>query len=94
MSLPTNYQDDIIDTSQTTKRLYNIKNASNNSSVASNVYLEDITPYSQRGTSFGASDVNNITSAVNGLTIDITEIHVSQNLPSQGVEGGLYFTFS
>lgn len=94
MSLPTNYQDDIIDTTQTTKRLYNIKKASNNSTVESGVYFEDVTPYSQRGTSFGASDVNNITSAVNGLTIDITEIHVSQNLPSQGVEGGLYFTFS
>lgn len=94
MSLPTDYQDDIIDTAQTTKRVYNIKKASNNSVVESGVYLEDATPYLQRGTSFGATDVNNITTAVNGLTIDVSEIHVSQNLPAQGVQGGLYFTFS
>lgn len=94
MSLPTTYQDDIIDTSQTTKRVYNIKSASDDSTVESGVYLEDVTPYTQRGTSFGATDLNNITTAVNGLTIDITEIHVSQNKPATGVEGGLYFTFS
>ena len=94
MSLPTNYKDDIIDTTQTTKRLYNIKNESDDSAVATRVYLEDVTPYTQHGDSFGATDINNITSAVNGLTIDVTEIHVSQNLPAQGVQGGLYFTFS
>lgn len=94
MSLPTDYKDDIIDTSQTTKRLYDIKSASDDSTVESNVYLVDVTPYTQRGDTFGATDINNITSAVNGLTIDVTEIHVSQNKPATGVEGGLYFTFS
>ena len=94
MSLPTNYKDDILDTSQNTKRIYDIKRRSDDGVVAQDVYLVDKTAYNQRGNSFGATDVNNITSAVNGLTIDITEIHVSQNKPVTGVEGGLYFTFS
>ena len=94
MSFPTSYQEVIIVTSQPTKRVFNIKSASDDSTVERGVYLEDVTPYTQRGTSFGATDLNNITGAINNLTIDITEIHVSQNLPAQGVQGGLYFTFS
>ena len=94
MSLPINYQDDVLDTTQNTTRIYDIKRRSDNSVVAQDVYLEDKTAYNQRGSVFGATDLNNITGAVNGLTIDITEIHVSQNKPAMGVEGGLYFTFS
>lgn len=94
MSLPTNYQDDVLDTTQNTTRIYDIKRRSNNEVVAQDVYLVDKTAYNQHGTTFGATDINNITEALNDLTVDITLIRVSQNKPATGVEGGLYFTYS
>lgn len=94
MSLPTNYQDDVLDTTQNTTRIYDIKRRSNNEVVAQDVYLVDKTAYNQQGTTFGATDINNITETLNDLTVDITLIRVSQNKPTTGVEGGLYFTYS
>ena len=93
MSLPTNYQDDIIDTSQNTKRVYDLKDATSGTVIQANVVLEDKTVYTQHGTSFGATDVNNITGAVNDLTIDISSMVVIETAPpSTGVEGRLYFS--
>lgn len=94
MSLPTDYQDDILDTMQNTKRVYDIKDATSGTVIQQNVVLEDKTVYTQQGTTFGATDINNITETINDLTVDITLIRVSQNKPAEGVEGGLYFTFS
>lgn len=94
MSLPTTYQDDILDTLQNTKRVYDIKDATSGTVIQQNVVLEDKTVYTQQGTTFGATDINNITETINDLTVDITLIRVSQNKPTTGVEGGMYFTFS
>lgn len=94
MSLPTTYRDDILDTTQNTQRVYDIKDATSGTVIQQNVVLEDKTVYTQQGTTFGATDINNITETINDLTVDITLIRVSQNKPAEGVEGGLYFTFS
>lgn len=93
-ALPTNYQDDILDTSQNTKRVYDIKDATSGNVIQANVVLQDKTVYSQNGTPFGATDVNNITEQVNDLAHDVTSIRVltSGSLPAEGVEGRLYFT--
>lgn len=92
MSLPTNYQDDILDTTQNTTRIYDIKKRSNDEVVAQDVYLVDKTAYNQRGTTFGATDINNTNEAVNNMTIDITSMVVeTESLPAVGVENRLYF---
>lgn len=92
MSLPVDYQDDALDTTQNTTRIYDIKKRSDNSVVAQDVYLVDKTAYSQRGTSFGATDINNTNQAVNNMTIDITSMVVeTESLPAVGVENRLYF---
>lgn len=92
MSLPVNYQDDVLDTTQNTTRIYDIKKRSDNSVVAQDVYLVDKTAYNQRGTSFGATDINNTNQAVNDMTQDITSMVVETSaLPAVGVENRLYF---
>ena len=67
MRLPTNYQDDVLDTTANTKRIYDIKNKSDNSTYKADVYLSDKTTYTQRGTSFGSADLNRITAFINML---------------------------
>lgn len=92
MSLPTNYQDDVLDTTQNTTRIYDIKKRSNDEVVAQDVYLVDKTAYNQHGTTFGATDINNTNEAVNNMTIDITSMVVeTESLPAVGVENRLYF---
>lgn len=92
MSLPVNYQDDILDTTQNTTRVYDIKKRSNNEVVAQDVYLVDKTAYNQHGTSFGATDINNTNQAVNDMTQDITSMVVERSaLPAVGVENRMYF---
>lgn len=92
MSLPTDYQDDVLDTTQNTTRIYDIKKRSDDSVVAQDVYLVDKTAYNQRGTSFGATDINNTNQAVNNMTIDVKSMVVeTESLPAVGVENRLYF---
>lgn len=67
MSLPTNYQDDLLDTSQNTTRIYDLVNASG-SVVQSNVHLVDKTVYTQKGTELSANDINNANNVVNTVT--------------------------
>lgn len=67
MSLPTDYQDDVLDTTQNIRRIYNIKRRSDNTPVAEGVYLEDITAYIQNGSSFASADVNRICAFINLL---------------------------
>lgn len=68
MSLPTNLKDDILNQSVNTHRRYNIKKQSDGSTVQSDVYLEDITSYSQRGSEVGATLLNNICQQLTPIT--------------------------
>jgi len=65
MSLPVNYQDDLLDTTQNTHRRYNIKKTSDDSTIQGDVYLEEITEYEQEGSNFGAQALNATNSAIN-----------------------------
>lgn len=68
MSLPVNYKDDLLDTTQNTHRRYAIKKTSDDSTIQADVYLEDITEYTQEGDNFGAQDLNNTNKAINDAT--------------------------
>ena len=65
--LRTNYKDDILDTSQNTKRKYDL--IENQDGTYS---LDDETVYTQEGDSFGASDINATNTAVNTLNHDLS----------------------
>lgn len=70
MSLKENYKDDILDTSQNTKRKYDmIENPDGT------ISLDDVTEYLQEGDSFGADDINGINHTINNL--DICETYTS-----------------
>ena len=73
MSLPVNYQDDILDTSQNTHRIYNIVDENDNV-VEQNIHLVENTQYTQRGSTFGAQDINNTNGKVNELDTDVTNV--------------------
>ena len=60
MALKTDYKDDVLNTSKNDKRKYRIINNSDGT-----ISLEDVTVYTQTGSSFGASDVNAITREIN-----------------------------
>lgn len=60
ITLPTNYVDDIMNTSVEGKRKYRMFYNDDNT-----VSFEDVTPYDQVGTDFGAGDINATNQAVN-----------------------------
>lgn len=60
--LPVNYKDDIINTEVQQKRKYNLINNSDGT-----ISLEDVTEYSQKGSTFDAREVNAITTTVNSI---------------------------
>ena len=59
-TLPTNYQDDILNASMNGKRRYNLIQNTDET-----VSLEDVTDYDQVGSNFGAGQINAITTAAN-----------------------------
>lgn len=59
-TLPTNYQDDILNVSTEGKRKYRM--VYNDDGTVS---FEDVTPYDQEGSDFGAGDINATNEAVN-----------------------------
>ena len=59
-NLPTNYKDDIMDSSAEGKRKYRMIYNQDGT-----VSFEDVTPYQQKGSDYGALDVNTINKAVN-----------------------------
>lgn len=61
-NLPTNYQDDILSGSMEGKRQYNMIQNANGT-----VSFEDVTDYSQEGSLFGASQMNNTNREVNKI---------------------------
>lgn len=59
-ALPTDYQDDVLDTSVNTKRKFKMTNNDDNT-----ISLDDVTDYEKEGTPFGAADINRTNGAVN-----------------------------
>lgn len=70
--LPVNFKDDVIDTSVSDKRRYNLITNSDGT-----ISLEDVTTYSQIGSNFGAEQINQTNGTVNALIEGITEIEDS-----------------
>lgn len=58
-TLKTNYTDDVLDTSQNTKRKYKMINNSDGT-----VSFDDETTYLNQGDEFGANDINSITEKI------------------------------
>lgn len=87
--LKTDYQNDQLAQSNS-RRHYAVKKTSDNSVVHDDVYLDELTQYSQVGDSFGAVDINATNTAINDLTTDVKRIVVVSSLPSTGVNGTLY----
>lgn len=67
--LPTNFQDDVIDTSVSDKRRYNM--ITNSDGTTS---LEDVTTYTQIGSDFGAEQVNQTNGTVNDLIDSVDKV--------------------
>lgn len=68
--LKTDYKDDVLDTTQNTKRKYQMIDNGDGT-----VSFEDVTKYIQQGDSFGADDTNATNTKVNALESDIDEIN-------------------
>lgn len=66
-TLPTDYQDDILDTSQNTNRKYEVVNNPDGT-----ISLIDRTVYIQQGSQLGAQDVNNQNEEITNLTQSLT----------------------
>lgn len=98
LPLPTNFKDDQLNTATNTHRRYAIKKHSDNTTLsnASDVYLQEITSYTQNGTELSATVLNEICTLLNGLSNNgqITAIQVVNSLPAQGVNGTLYLSKS
>lgn len=78
--LKTNYKDDVLDTTQNTKRKYQMIDNGDGT-----VSFEDVTEYLQQGDSFGADDVNAITDAINkndGVPVGAVVTFDGSQLPS------------
>ena len=78
--LKTDYKDDILDTSQNTRRKYQMINNQDGT-----VSFVDVTEYIQQGDSFGADDVNAITDAINkndGVPVGAVVTFDGSQLPS------------
>jgi len=65
--LKTNYKDDVLDTTQNTKRKYQMIDNGDGT-----VSFEDVTEYLQQGDSFGADDINDTNEEVNNINDKLT----------------------
>jgi len=72
--LKTDYKDDVLDTTQNTKRKYRMVDNGDGT-----VSFEDVTEYLQQGDSFGADDTNATNTKVNALQSDIDETNTKVN---------------
>lgn len=78
--LKTDYKDDVLDTTQNTRRKYQMINNQDGT-----VSFVDVTEYIQQGDSFGADDVNAITDAINkndGVPVGAIVTFDGSQLPS------------
>lgn len=80
--LKTDYQDDVLDTTQNTNRVFNIKD-SNGNTIYSNVSLEDVTAYLQEGDGYGATEINETNRVINGIRSHIGMIIQSTTLDTE-----------
>lgn len=69
--LRTNYQDDVLDASKNTARVYDLVD-SNGTVVLAGVHLEDKTVYTTEGDDYGATDINTQNGKINELSNDLT----------------------
>ena len=82
--LKTDYKDDILDTSQNTRRKYQMVDNGDGT-----VSFVDVTEYIQQGDSFGADDTNATNTKVNALESDIDEINDKLTCESYEATGGI-----
>ena len=83
--LPENYKDDILTDEMNGRRKYNfIQNQDGTYS------LVDVTDYAQIGSTIGASQINDITKAVNNLNQDLEDYEYNKLtvVPSKDIESG------
>lgn len=71
--LRTNYQDDVLDASKNTARVYDLVD-SNGTVVLAGVHLEDKTVYTTEGDDYGAADINTQNGKINELSNDLSDI--------------------
>jgi hypothetical protein len=71
--LKTDYQDDVLDASENTARVYDLVD-SNGNVVLAGVHLEDKTVYTTEGDDYGAADINEQNEKINGLNADLSDI--------------------
>ena len=81
MSLPTNYQNEIINQQMANRRQYQIIENDNGT-----ISFIDVTVYDQEGSLFDADDINAITSQIN---INIENISILENMLNTGVVNGI-----
>jgi glucose-6-phosphate isomerase len=68
--LRTDYQDDVLDASENTARVYDLVD-SNGNVVLAGVHLEDKTVYTTEGDDYGAADINNQNTKINQINADL-----------------------
>ncbi len=92
-ALPTNYVDDQLASSMGGRRHYNM------TTDAYGTYFTDVTQYTQRGSIFGALQINEITRKINSLdykisaTVSGSSVSFTDNsLTSTSVIDGVYVT--
>lgn len=87
--LRTNYQDDVLDASKNTARVYDLVD-SNGTVVLAGVHLEDKTVYTTEGDDYGAADINTQNGKINELSNDLTDNNVSFKFGFDGTNYGYY----
>lgn len=84
--LRTNYQDDVLDASKNTARVYDLVD-SNGTVVLAGVHLEDKTVYTTEGDDYGAADINTQNGKINELSNDLTELNNEIDITTQLISG-------
>ena len=70
--LRTDYQDDVLDASENTARVYDLVDSDGNV-VLAGVHLEDKTVYTTEGDDYGAADINNQNTKINQINADLSD---------------------
>jgi len=79
--LRTDYQDDVLDASENTARVYDLVD-SNGNVVLAGVHLEDKTVYKTKGDDYGAADINEQNGKINELSADLSVIVTASQIGS------------
>ncbi len=69
--LRTDYQDDVLDASENTARVYDLVDSDGNV-VLAGVHLEDKTVYTTEGDDYGAADINTQNTKINQINNDLS----------------------